>query len=179
VPHQNDSDPALARDAAPEAPDLGTAPPRRGVMAMGAAAALGAAGAAALAGCASGAAAGSTTAAPGTAAPSTSTAAPSSPSSTAHVLSKLADVPVGSSRLAAGTDGKPIIIAQPTPGKVVAFSALCTHMGCRVLVDKAQLDCPCHGSIFDAFTGKVKQGPARRSLPSVPVKVVGTDVVPG
>jgi Rieske Fe-S protein len=95
------------------------------------------------------------------------------------VLSKLADVPVGSSRLAMGTDGDPIIIAQPTPGKVVAFSALCTHRGCKVLVDRAQLNCPCHGSIFDAFTGAVKQGPAKRPLPRVPVEVNGTDVVPG
>ncbi|MGZ4650530.1 MAG: QcrA and Rieske domain-containing protein [Kineosporiaceae bacterium] len=46
-------------------------------------------------------------------------------------------------------------MAQPTAGRVVAFSAVCTHQGCRVNPAGPQLDCPCHGSVFDAFTGQV------------------------
>jgi len=43
----------------------------------------------------------------------------------------------------------------------------------------AQLDCPCHGSVFDAFTGEVLRGPAQAPLAPVPVTVSGQDVVAG
>jgi Rieske Fe-S protein len=42
-----------------------------------------------------------------------------------------------------------------------------------------RLECPCHGSIFDAFTGAVVQGPAQRPLGKVEVSVSGQDVVAG
>lgn len=76
--------------------------------------------------------------------------------------------------------GAPIIVAQPTAGKVVAFSAVCTHQGCPVMVAKpAELDCPCHGSKFNALTGAVLNGPATKPLPSVAVKLAGDSVVAG
>ena len=68
-------------------------------------------------------------------------------------------------------------MAQPTAGSVVAFSAICTHLGCTVAPQGKQLDCPCHGSVYDAFTGKVINGPAPRPLPSIPVTVQGGQVV--
>ena len=41
------------------------------------------------------------------------------------------------------------------------------------------LDCPCHGSKYDAATGAVMHGPAPKALASVPVKVDGDSVVSG
>ena len=95
------------------------------------------------------------------------------------VLATLADIQVGSAVAAKDPSGKPIIVAQPTAGKAVAFSAICTHMGCTVAVAGNELHCPCHGSRYNALTGAVLQGPAPRSLPSVPVHVAGGKVVEG
>jgi Rieske Fe-S protein len=61
----------------------------------------------------------------------------------------------------------------------VAFSAICTHMGCTVAPAGSELHCPCHGSRYNALTGAVLQGPAPRALPSVPVHVAGGKVVEG
>lgn len=133
------------------------------------------AGAAVLAGCGS-----SDTTSTGTA-----SAAPSSASATAATspaenaaLAQLADVPVGGA-VAAMMGGKPVIVAQPASGTAVAFSAICTHKGCTVAPAGAKLECPCHGSVFDALTGKVLQGPAGAPLASVAVSVKDGAVVAG
>lgn len=140
------------------------APDRRSVMALGAATALGVGvGVTTLAACGSGSSGGGT---------SPAAAAPGGP------LAKVSDVPVGGAKSATGPDGKPIVITRPTAEKVEAVSAICTHMGCSVLVQGTKLNCPCHGSQFD-LTGKVLQGPAAAPLPPVAVKVSGTDIVAG
>ena len=60
----------------------------------------------------------------------------------------------------------------PSGDAVVAFSATCTHQGCQVdSVHNGQIGCPCHGSAFDATTGAVLAGPARRPLSKVAVVV--------
>jgi cytochrome b6-f complex iron-sulfur subunit len=92
---------------------------------------------------------------------------------------KLADVPVGGSAAGKTADGKPILLAQPTAGTVVAFTAICTHQGCTVAPAGTELHCPCHGSVFDAFTGAVKKGPAPSPLAAVPVHVAAGEVVAG
>lgn len=92
-------------------------------------------------------------------------------------LIALADVPVGQARAVTLPSGQPGIVARPTSGSVVCFSAVCTHAGCTVQVQGTQLDCPCHGSQFDALTGKVLQGPASTPLAAVPVKISGSGVV--
>jgi len=94
-------------------------------------------------------------------------------------LVELSTVPVGGAVSAKAPDGKPIIVAQPSEGKAVAFSAKCTHMGCTVAPSGAKLQCPCHGSQFDSLTGKVLRGPAQRPLSDFPVKVEGGTVVAG
>jgi Rieske Fe-S protein len=101
-----------------------------------------------------------------------------SPSAGGAALVKLSDVPVGGS-VAAKSAGKPVVVSQKTPGAVTAFSAICTHMGCTVNAGGAQFHCPCHGSVYDAFTGAVVHGPAPAALTAVPVKLVGGDVVTG
>ncbi|HEX5498425.1 MAG TPA: Rieske (2Fe-2S) protein, partial [Thermomicrobiales bacterium] len=58
---------------------------------------------------------------------------------------------------------------------LVAYSAICTHLGCTVLAKlnaRGDIACPCHGSIYDPAAGaKVIAGPAPRPLPSLPVRV--------
>ncbi len=60
---------------------------------------------------------------------------------------------------------------------VVAYSAICTHMGCPLsgsgwLVEKQTLKCYCHYSEFDLKDGaRVMNGPARRRLPTLPLKI--------
>ncbi len=93
-------------------------------------------------------------------------------------VAKLADVPVGGS-IAATHDGKPILLAQPTAGTVVAFSAICTHRGCVVEPAKSEFACPCHGSRYDAATGAVLSGPAPLPLPKISVTVTGDTVLAG
>jgi nitrite reductase/ring-hydroxylating ferredoxin subunit len=92
-------------------------------------------------------------------------------------LARLADVPVGGAVSAQDASGKPVIVAQPTAGQVVAFSAICTHAGCTVAPQGKILQCPCHGSTYDLATGKNTGGPAPRPLPELTVKVRGGNVV--
>lgn len=94
-------------------------------------------------------------------------------------LAKLSDIKVGEAIAATGPDGGKIIIARPTQDTVAAFSAICTHQGCAVVPAGQQLDCPCHGSTYNATTGAVITGPAPRPLPTVAVKLSGDDIVAG
>lgn len=105
-----------------------------------------------------------------------SSAAGSAAGAAGTAVAKLTDVPVGGSA-SATLDGKPILLAQPTAGTVVGFSAICTHQGCTVKPDGLKLACPCHGSVYDATTGKVLQGPAPSPLAKLTVTVSGGSVL--
>lgn len=49
----------------------------------------------------------------------------------------------------------------------VAYSLICTHQQCAASVTSGtEIDCPCHGSRFDA-NGNVINGPAARPLPQL------------
>ncbi len=58
---------------------------------------------------------------------------------------------------------------------LVAYSAICTHLGCVVggtLNAKGEIACPCHNSQFDpANNAAVIGGPAPRPLPGLPLEV--------
>jgi ubiquinol-cytochrome c reductase iron-sulfur subunit len=58
---------------------------------------------------------------------------------------------------------------------IIAFSKICSHMGCAVALYEQQthhLLCPCHQSTFDVTrAGKVIFGPAARPLPQLPITV--------
>jgi rieske iron-sulfur protein len=59
---------------------------------------------------------------------------------------------------------------------IVAYSGVCTHAGCDIILWKAEakrFGCPCHESEFDPKNGgRVVGGPAPRRLPALPVKIV-------
>ena len=128
------------------------------------------------AGC-SGGSPGSTSAAPSTSSDGGASNGSALPSG--RPLAKLSDISVGSAVSAESPDGKPIVIAQPHAGEAMAFSAVCTHMGCIVAPAGKQLNCPCHGSVYDASTGQVLNGPAPRALPPYPVHIAGGEVLSG
>jgi Rieske Fe-S protein len=94
-------------------------------------------------------------------------------------LANIADVPVGGAIAVQGSDGKPLILAQPVAGTVVGMSAICTHAGCTVMVDGTQLVCPCHGSVYKAADGSNVSGPAPSPLPRVAVHLHAGEVLEG
>jgi Rieske Fe-S protein len=87
-------------------------------------------------------------------------------------LAPLADVPVGGS-VGVQIGGSAILLSQPVEGEAKAFSAICRHQGCVVAAAGKTLDCPCHGSRYDAATGEVLNGPS--TLPLIPIEVTVTD----
>ncbi|TXS48827.1 FAD-dependent oxidoreductase [Streptomyces sp. t39] len=62
-------------------------------------------------------------------------------------------------------DGRPCAVYRAPDGTVSAVSARCTHLGCLVAFNEAEVawECPCHGSRF-GVDGTVLQGPAVRPL---------------
>lgn len=71
-----------------------------------------------------------------------------------------------------------VVVTRGAGDSVRAFSAVCTHQHCLVSrVGGGEINCPCHGSAFDATTGAVLRGPARVALTPVPVAVVNGSVV--
>src|SRR5206468_12108263 len=92
-------------------------------------------------------------------------------------LATLSDITVGKCIAVELPNGKPAIVARPTADTARCFSAICTHQGCTVAPAGAQLNCPCHGSQYNALTGQVLRGPAPKPLPEIPVKVENGKVV--
>lgn len=136
---------------------------RRTVLTTGAAVAGAVVGAAALSACGSETPSGSAVAPPATA--------------PGETLTALSDIQVGQAKAAKTSDGKDVIVTRTAEGTAAAFSAICTHQGCAVVPQGAELKCPCHNSVFDAATGAVKKGPADKPLPSIAVKVTNGQVV--
>jgi ubiquinol-cytochrome c reductase iron-sulfur subunit len=62
-----------------------------------------------------------------------------------------------------------------SPQGYVAYSKLCTHLGCPVGLYEQQLEllvCPCHQSMFNVANGATPTfGPAPRPLPQLPLQV--------
>lgn len=150
---------------------------RRTVLTLGSVGAVG--GALALAACSTGDPGGTSSA---TVKPTPSDETPTDPASAPDAphlggdVAALADVPVGGS-IDAEINGEPALIAQPTAGQVVAFSAICTHQQCVVAAAGGEFHCPCHGSKFDAATGDVIHGPALEPLSPIEVAVSGDRIV--
>jgi Rieske Fe-S protein len=67
-----------------------------------------------------------------------------------------------------------VFIKRGPDGKLTAFSAVCTHLGCIVNYDrlKDRFICPCHGGVYDG-NGKNVAGPPPAPLTKLPVQIVG------
>ena len=108
-----------------------------------------------------------------TAQPTTATAATTAPPSeqpqpAENALAKVADIPAGGGVI---LKDKNVVLTKDQSGKVSAFSATCTHQGCVVTaVEGGTINCPCHGSKFDASSGAPVAGPAPKPLPAVAVQ---------
>ena len=76
--------------------------------------------------------------------------------------------------------GHPAVVLQRAPGVFVAFSAICTHLGCIVkwLPEKGEFLCPCHAGRY-ASDGKVLSGPPPKPLPTIPVALSGDNLLVG
>jgi Rieske Fe-S protein len=61
-------------------------------------------------------------------------------------------------------------------GQWKAFNATCTHAPCTVNYSSSQIQCPCHGAVFDPSNGNVLAGPAPTRLPEYGVLIQGTDL---
>ena len=89
------------------------------------------------------------------------------------------DVPVGTAKdLMIGVT--PAIVINTSSKGFLAFSKVCTHLGCLVKYDSERqvFICPCHAGIFD-LEGNVISGPPPKPLPRFSVRVEGNNLVIG
>ena len=105
------------------------------------------------------------------------------------VVQTLPEIAAGAERLLSDVAKDPVLLIRLrpedfllTPAKlamthegIIAFSKICSHMGCAVALYEQQtkhLLCPCHQSTFDVPRGaKVIFGPAARPLPQLDITV--------
>ena len=89
------------------------------------------------------------------------------------------ELPVGASKdVMIGVT--PAIIINTRDKGFLAFSRVCTHLGCLVIYDQERqvFICPCHAGTFD-LEGKVISGPPPKPLPKFSVRVEGNNLVIG
>lgn len=87
------------------------------------------------------------------------------------------EVPKGGAKLYRDAN---VVVSRAADGSLKAYSTICTHAGCAInKLSGTTLICPCHGSRFDAVTGKVVQDPATEPLHEVSVEVKNGGIVAG
>jgi len=90
---------------------------------------------------------------------------------------RAADIPVGGGKI---FPDQKIVVTQPGTGHFMAFSAVCTHMGCLVTtVENGQIGCRCHQSEFSIADGSVTKGPAKKALAAKTVTQAGDSLTLG
>lgn len=72
---------------------------------------------------------------------------------------------------------EPGILVEAAEGRLVAFSAGCTHLGCTVQFEpnSKRIWCACHNGWYD-LEGKNVAGPPPRPLTEYKVQVVGDEI---
>lgn len=72
---------------------------------------------------------------------------------------------------------EPGILVEAEEGRLVAFSASCTHLGCTVQFEpkSKRIWCACHNGWYD-LEGKNVEGPPPRPLTEYKVQVVGDEI---
>jgi Rieske Fe-S protein len=87
------------------------------------------------------------------------------------VLGMASEIPVGGGKVYTAAK---VVVTQPSKGKFMAFSAICTHVGCICnQVADGTINCPCHGAKFKITDGSVVAGPAPAPLAAAKVTVSG------
>jgi len=88
----------------------------------------------------------------------------------------VADIPLGSGKVVA-MGSQPTIVVNTAQG-VLAYSAICTHLGCIVAFDdlSSTIACPCHDGRFSPANGSVVSGPPPTALAPVTVSVEGDEI---
>lgn len=82
-------------------------------------------------------------------------------------LGNISNYPVGSRTIRADI---PAVIYNHA-GEFIAYSLICTHLGCSAETKGDGFACSCHGSRFDR-DGKVLEGPAQKSLREMRVEIL-------
>jgi len=79
-------------------------------------------------------------------------------------LHQLAELATGEGKIVEFREEK-IAIYKDEKGKIHALHPTCTHVGCEVKWNNAELtwDCPCHGARY-SYDGQVLNGPATKNL---------------
>ncbi|MFI1567311.1 Rieske 2Fe-2S domain-containing protein [Streptomyces sp. NPDC020490] len=73
-----------------------------------------------------------------------------------------------------------VVVSRAADGSLKAYSTICTHARCAInTLQGTKLICPCHGSEFDATTGKVLRSPAAAPLDELPVRAEKGRIVAG
>ncbi|MET8632051.1 Rieske (2Fe-2S) protein [Streptomyces sp. NPDC004096] len=103
-------------------------------------------------------------------------AAPATPTAPVPLGSEN-EVPKGGAKLYRDAN---VVVSRAADGSLKAYSTICTHAGCAInKLSGTTLVCPCHGSQFDAVSGKVVQAPATEPLNELPVEVKNGKIVAG
>jgi cytochrome b6-f complex iron-sulfur subunit len=106
-------------------------------------------------------------------------APPGGESKLKQITFKKSEIPVGDAKEIPLGGVPAIIINRPGKG-FIAFSRVCSHLGCLIDYNKAQnrIICPCHGALFD-LEGNVVSGPPPKPLQRFPLKVEGESILVG
>jgi Rieske Fe-S protein len=93
------------------------------------------------------------------------------------VAAKVGDLPPNSAKIFK-FGSAPGMLINTADGKLLAFSATCTHLTCTVTyqADTSTMYCPCHNGRFD-LAGNVISGPPPAPLEAFQVDIAGEDIV--
>lgn len=89
------------------------------------------------------------------------------------------EIPIGEAKNIIYNNTPAIVINHPGKG-IIAFTRVCTHLGCLVEYEKksGRLLCPCHAGTFD-LDGNVMSGPPPKPLPKLQFRVEGNNIILG
>ena len=92
------------------------------------------------------------------------------------LAAKVGELAVNSGKIFRFGDKPALLILTPSD-KYVAFTAVCTHLGCTVQYrpDLREIWCPCHNGKYDLH-GRNISGPPPRPLTEFNVNVKGEDI---
>jgi len=92
----------------------------------------------------------------------------------ANDLHQLAELASGEGKIVKFKEEK-IAIYKDESGRIHALHPTCTHVGCEVKWNNAELtwDCPCHGARY-SYDGRVLNGPAVKNLAKVSIRELVT-----